>query len=76
MSGLKLFTKKYRTYKVIVVGGSGIELGKFLGYTMPQLVTVYAIEVKDHTSFGENCTVEIEERVPAIAREIINAEML
>lgn len=30
LSGLRLFTKKYKTFKILTVGSSGIELGKFL----------------------------------------------
>lgn len=55
---------------------SAFKLGEGLGYRMPQTVSIYAIEVKDNTSFGEGCTVEVAGRIPHIAAEIIEAEDL
>jgi len=52
------------------------ELGEKLGYKIPKQVSIYAIEVKDNLSFAEECTPEIEERIPSIARQIIEEERL
>ena len=55
---------------------TALELGQRLGYKMPKHVSIYAVEVKDNETFGEECTAEIEERIPAITRQIIEGEKL
>lgn len=55
---------------------SALKLGEGLGYKMPRTVTIYAVEIKDNTRFGEECTKEVAERIPAIAEEIIEEEGL
>lgn len=51
-------------------------LGERLGYPMPKHVTIYAIEIKDNTTFGEKCAQEVEERIPFIVRRIVEEEGL
>lgn len=46
------------------------------GSKTPQVVTIYAVEVSDNTTFGEKCTVAIEKRIPEIARQIAETEHL
>ena len=51
-------------------------LGQRLGYRMPKFVSIYAVNIKDNTTFGEECTEEVKERLPFIAKQIIEKEKL
>jgi hydrogenase maturation protease len=51
-------------------------LGEKLGYPMPRQVTIYAVEIRDNTTLGEECTQEVEERIPFIVRQIAEEERL
>jgi len=51
-------------------------LGERLGYPMPKHVRIYAVEIKDNTTFAEKCTPEVEERIPFIVRQIVEEERL
>ena len=51
-------------------------LGRGLGYRMPGYTSIYAVEIKDNTTFGEDCTEEVEERIPFIMSQIIEEEKL
>ena len=53
-----------------------LELGRRLRYSMPQSVSIYAIEIKDNSTFGEECTEEVTTRIPVIAGQIIEEEKL
>jgi len=53
-----------------------LELGQKLGYNMPELINIYGIEIQDDTHFGERCTEEVEERIPAIIEHILAREKL
>ena len=55
---------------------TAFELGKRLGYQMPQHVSVYAITVRDNLTFDENCSEELEKKIPAIALKILEEERL
>ncbi len=55
---------------------TALELGRVMGYKMPSRVSLYAVEIKDNVTFSENCTPEVEERVPLIAKQIIGEEKL
>lgn len=55
---------------------TAFKLGQRLGYKMPKSVSIYAVEMKDNTTFGERCTEEVEERIPFIAQQIIDEEKL
>ncbi len=55
---------------------SAYKVGKGLGGDMPQQVTIYAVEVKDNSTFGEGCTTEVRDRIPSIARRIVREEKL
>lgn len=52
------------------------EIGQRLGYRMPKYISIYAVEIKDNTTFGEKCTEEVEGRIPFIAEQIIEEEKL
>jgi hydrogenase maturation protease len=55
---------------------TAFELGQKLGYDMPRQVSIYAVEVKDNTSFGEECTEEVGGKVSLITEQIIGEEKL
>ena len=52
------------------------ELGQKAGYSMPKYISIYAVEIKDNTTFGEECTDKIRGKIPFIARQIIEKERL
>ena len=54
---------------------TAFELGKGLGYRMPKFVSIYAVEIKDNTTFGEKCTEEVEQRIPFIVKQIMRDEI-
>ena len=55
---------------------TAFELGKGLGYKMPKFVSIYAVGIKDNTTFGEKCTEEVEQRMPSIVKQIMRKEKL
>jgi len=55
---------------------TAFELEKKLGYKMPEQISIYAIDIKDNTTFGEDCTQEIKTKIPSIALQIIKEERL
>lgn len=55
---------------------SAFELGRGLGYRMPRQVSIYAVEVKDNSTFGEECTDEVATEIPSVIRQIVEEERL
>ncbi len=55
---------------------TAFELGQGLGYRMPKFVSIYAVNIKDNSTFGEECTEEVKGRIPFIAKQIIEEEKL
>jgi len=55
---------------------TAFKLGEKLGYPIPKQVSIYAVEVKDNTTFGEECTPEIEQSISLIVGQIIKEERL
>lgn len=55
---------------------TAFELGQRLGYRMPRDVSLYAVEIRDNTTFNEECTEEIKERIPFIIKQIIEEEKI
>ena len=55
---------------------TAFEVGKGLGYKMPKFVSIYAVAIKDNTTFGEECTKEVEQRIPFIVKQIMRKEKL
>jgi hydrogenase maturation protease len=49
---------------------TALELGKRLNLPLPRQITIFAIEVKDVTSFSEECTPEVMNTIPACVRMI------
>ena len=48
-----------------------VELGKQLGYEMPETIRIYAVEIKENTVFREGLSPEIEATVVPVARRIM-----
>ncbi len=55
---------------------TAFDLGRKAGYKMPTTVSIYAIAVKDNSTFGEQGTDEIDKKIPSIAQQIIEEEKL
>lgn len=55
---------------------SAFKVGEGLGCKMPQSVSIYAVEVKENSTFGQGCTEAIRKRIPVIARQILGEEKL
>jgi len=55
---------------------TAFEVGKGLGCQMPQSVSIYAVEVKDNSTFAERCTPEVADRIPLAVKQIIAEEKL
>ena len=53
---------------------TAVELGQKTGHRIPQDISLYAVEIKDNSTFSEECTKEIEERIPFIVKQIIEEE--
>ena len=53
---------------------TALELGKKLGVELPQEIVVFAIEVQDVTTFGEECTPEVG-RAIAVAKDMVIQEL-
>lgn len=56
--------------------GTMMALGERLGYDMPQQVSVYAVEISDNTTFSEQCTEVVAQRLPQIVEKIAEEEGL
>ena len=48
-----------------------VEMGKRLGYAMPETIRIYAVEIKENTVFREGLSPEIEATVVLVARRIV-----
>ena len=55
---------------------TAFKLGQELGYSMPEFVSIYAVNIKNNSTFGEECTEAVKERIPFIVRQIIAEEKL
>jgi len=53
---------------------AALELGRRLDMALPKQVAIFAVEVKDVTTYSEKCTPEVEQSIPTcvemIAREV------
>ncbi len=50
---------------------TALELGKVLDLAMPQKITIFAVEAKDITNFGEICTPEVERAIPEAVKMVL-----
>jgi hydrogenase maturation protease len=50
---------------------TALRLGRQLGYIMPNSIDIYAIEIEDNTSFGEECTERVNASIPKVVAKIV-----
>ena len=50
---------------------TALELGKKLGLALPREIVIFAIEVADVTTFGEECTPELKRAIPVCVEMVI-----
>ena len=50
---------------------TALRLGKKFGYKMPESINIYAIEIEDNTSFGEECTEKVNKSIPKVVDKIM-----
>ncbi len=53
---------------------TAIELGNRLNLPLPKDIVIFAIEVKDVTTLGEECTTEVEQAIP-LCVDMVVAEL-
>jgi hydrogenase maturation protease len=56
---------------------TSVELGRKLGLAMPKTISIFAIEIKDNTTFSDKLTQEVEQALPLLTQrvlEFLNAE--
>ena len=51
-----------------------LELGHKIKLNLPEIINIYAIEVKDNTTFNEKCTHTIQKVIPNIVNKIMHEE--
>jgi hydrogenase maturation protease len=74
MADLKASTETSCSHGVDIA--TAFELGRGMGYKVPEDISLYAVEIKDNSTFGEECTEEVGEKVGPIAKQIIEEEKL
>jgi hydrogenase maturation protease len=50
---------------------TSVELGRRLGLAMPKVIEIFAIEIKDNTTFNEKLTHEVEQALPLLAEQVL-----
>ena len=50
---------------------TALELGKRLNLNLPRQIIIFAIEVKDVTTFSEECTLEVMKAIPACVKLVL-----
>ena len=48
-----------------------IELGKRMGYKIPEKIDIYAVEIEDNKTFSEELTPKVKEKLQNIVEEIL-----
>lgn len=48
-----------------------LALGKKVGLALPQQITIFAVEVKDISTFSSHCTPEVEKAIPKLVDMVI-----
>jgi hydrogenase maturation protease len=51
---------------------TALELGKLLNLTVPQEISIFAVEAKDTTSFSEGCTPGVEQAIPEAVKMVLD----
>jgi hydrogenase maturation protease len=50
---------------------AALRLGEKFGLKMPEQIDVYAVEIKDNTSYSEECTKEVSKSIPEVVRLVL-----
>jgi hydrogenase maturation protease len=50
---------------------TSVELGRRLGLAMPKKIEIFAIEIKDNTTFSETLTQEVEQALPFLTEQVL-----
>ena len=50
---------------------TALRLGRQFGYIMPNSIDIYAIEIEDNASFGEECTERVRASIPKVVKRIM-----
>lgn len=50
---------------------TALRLGTQLGYTMPSKIDIYAIEIENNISCGEECTAKVRASIPEVVDRIM-----
>lgn len=50
---------------------TALELGSRLGLALPRQIIIFAIEVQNVTTFGEECTPEVERAIPVCVERVV-----
>jgi hydrogenase maturation protease len=54
---------------------TAINIGRKCGLDIPQQIDIYAVEIKDNSTFGEKCTPEVERAIPGVVKEIMEQSL-
>ena len=49
---------------------TAVELGRKMNIKMPDPILIYAVDIKDNTTFSEQCTPEVQAVIPKVIRMI------
>jgi len=50
---------------------TAVKLGRKLGYKMPEIIDIYAVQVEDNVTFSKECTSDVQASIPEIADVIM-----
>ena len=55
---------------------TAIDIGQKLGLTLPEKVVIFAVEVADVATFGEECTPAVRQAIPRVAEMVLREVMI
>jgi hydrogenase maturation protease len=50
---------------------TSVELGRKIGFSMPQTIIIFCVEIKDNTTFSEKLTLEVEQALPFLIDRVL-----
>lgn len=51
--------------------GTALKLGEQMGFSMPQEIVIFAVEVQDVLTFGEQCTPQVQAAIPSVVEAVL-----
>jgi hydrogenase maturation protease len=51
--------------------GTALKLGEQMGFSMPQEIVIFAVEVEDVLTFGEQCTPQVQAAIPSVVEAVL-----